>query len=47
MVQAILAGFRSFQVVPCFRKYMDVLVKKFGLAGVYSQNSVGRGRLRK
>ena len=24
----ILDGFRSFQVVPCFRKYIDVLVKK-------------------
>ena len=31
----ILDGFRSFQVVPRFSKYIDVLIKKCSLAGAY------------
>ena len=43
----VLDGFRSFQAVPCFSKYIDVLIKKCSLAGAYHENSVGRGGLRK
>ena len=43
----VLDGFRSFQVVPRFSKYIDVLVKKCSLAGAYHENSVGRRGLRK
>ena len=43
----ILDGFRSFQVVPRFSKYIDVLIKKCSLAGAYPENSVSRGGLTK
>ena len=33
--QVVLDGFRSFQVVPRFSKYIDVLIKKCNLAGAY------------
>ena len=34
-------GFRSFQVVSNFSKYIDVLIKKSALAGASPGNSVG------
>ena len=43
----VLDSFRSFPVVPRFSKYTDVLIKKCNLAGVYPENSAGRGGLRK
>ena len=45
--QVVLDGFRSFQVVPRFSKYIDVLIKKCSLAGAYPENSVSRGGLTK
>ena len=42
----VLDGFRSFQVVPRFSKYIDVLIKKSNLAGVYQEDSAGIGGLR-
>ena len=45
--QVVLDGFRSFQVVPRFSKYIDVLIKKYSLAGAYPENSVSRGGLTK
>ena len=47
MVSGGLDGSRSFQVVPRFNKYIDVPIKKCRLAGVYPENPVGRGGLRK
>ena len=41
----VLDGFKSFQVVPRFTKYIDVLIKKCSLAGAYPENFVGRGGL--
>ena len=38
----VSGGFRWFQVVPCFSKYIDVLIK-----GAYPENLVARGGLRK
>ena len=43
----ILDGFRSFQVVPRFSKYIHVLIKKCSLAGAYPENSVSKGGLAK
>ena len=43
----VLGGFRWFQVVPGFSKYIDVLIKKCSLAGEYPENSVSRGGLTK
>ena len=43
----VLDGFRSFQVVPRFSKYIDVLIRKCNLTAVYPENSAGRGGLRK
>ena len=45
--QVVLHVFKSFQVVPRFSKYIDILIKKCSLAGAYPEDSVGRGRLRK
>ena len=45
--QVVLDGFRSFQVVPRFSKFIDVLIKKCSLAGAYPENYVSRGRLTK
>ena len=46
--QWVLDGFRSFQVVSCFSKYINVLIKTvYRSAGVYHRNSVGRGELEK
>ena len=43
----VLDGFRSFQPVPRFGKYIDVLIKKCSLAEAYAENSVSRGGLTK
>ena len=43
----VLDGVRSFQVVPRFSKYIDILIKKCSLAGAYPENSVSRGGLTK
>ena len=43
----VLDGFRSFQVVPRFSKYIDVLIKKCSLAGAFPEISVSRGGLTK
>ena len=43
----VLDGVRSFQVVPRFSKYIDILIKKCSLAGAYRENSVSRGGLTK
>ena len=46
--QVVLDGFRSFQVVSRFSKYVDVLIKKqCRSAGTYPGNSVGIGELGK
>ena len=48
LTQVVLDGFRSFQVVSCFSKYIDVLMKTlYRSAGLYPGNSVGRGELGK
>ena len=38
----ILDGFRSFQVVPRFSKYIDVHIKKCSLVGAYPEIFVDR-----
>ena len=43
----VLGGFRSFQAVPRFSKYIDVLIKKCSLAEAYPENSVSKGGLTK
>ena len=40
-------GFRWFQVVSRFSKYIDVLIKKCSLAGAFPEISVSRGGLTK
>ena len=40
--QVILDGFKSFQVVPRFSKYIDVHKKKCSLAGAHPEISVDR-----
>ena len=45
--QVVLDGFSSFQVVPRFSKYIDVLIKKCSLAGAYPENPMSRGGLTK
>ena len=43
----VLDGFRSLQVAPRFSKYIDLLIKKRSLAGVYPENFVSRGGITK
>ena len=43
----VSGSFRSFQFVPRFSKYIEVLIKKCSIAGAYPENSVGRRGLRK
>ena len=45
--QVVLDGFRLFQVVPCFSKCIDVLIKKCSKLQAYPENSVGKGGLTK